>query len=155
MFPAALRALLSDRGRSWKMWTLALVLVSLGAWMAWQNAHFALGYWGCMEDPATNDGRVITLSLHKVVAIEDGSYRIQKFAEPVPVIGPVNGLAIGTVVSVQGHFDARRSAVIEDFRMVHGLRSLKYLLGFVGLAGLSVYFGKTLRWRGGRLVIRA
>jgi hypothetical protein len=155
MLPAALPALLSDRGRPWKILLLAVVLIGLGAWMAWQNAHFSLGYWGCMEDPAPNDGRVVYLSLYRVVNVHDGGYSLQKFTEPVPVVGPSSDLRPGMVVSVQGHFDAKRAVIVEEVREVHRLRFLKYVLGFVGLVGLSAYFVQTLSWRGGRLVLRA
>lgn len=132
-----------------------LLLVALGLWYGLHASNYSLGYARCMEDPVRNHGARVSLSLQRVAEVQDGLYTVSTIGPPIPIEGSTPGLEVGDTVSLVGRFDADKLVVIEEWREVHHLRLLKYVMGFVGLVGLGLYLGGTMRWRRRRLVQRA
>jgi hypothetical protein len=147
--------MLSDRHRWAKLTVLATALVALCVWYAWHAQHTAVGYTRCMADPAAHDGQVLELSLWRVESVEPHGYHLRGVERGVPVIGPSAELEVGAVVSVVGRFDADRSVLVEDWREVHHARRAKAILGALGLLATLAFAAARLRWRQGRLVLRA
>lgn len=90
--------------------------------------------------PETMQGETITLSLLKVVEVEDAGYTVRQGRFDYEVVGDPGDLAVGEEVYVRGVFSGRNT-VTELWHERAPKRGGKKLLGFLGLA---VAFGATV-----------
>ncbi len=144
-----------DRHRHATATLLTADLVGLCAWYAWRAGAHSIGYTRCLETPAACEGALLELSLWRVSSVEPGLYRLTKVERDVQVMGPTEGLTPGDTVSLRARFDPERRTLVEVGRELHHHRPHKAVLGLLGALGFLLYGALTMRWRHGRLVLRA
>jgi hypothetical protein len=147
--------MLSDRQRLPKLLLILTLMGLLGTWYGVNAEGLVVGYWHCLRDPRSFDGHPIRVSLQRVVELGENGYGITNVGPIIPVLGDAEGLRVGDVVSLVGHFDASRRVVVEEWREIHHMRVWKSLLGLSGILFLAVFLPRAFEVRNGRLVPRA
>lgn len=134
---------------------LILMVLTMSLWVS-DRTTVEVGYWACLEDIHSADGRDVVMSLFRVHEIvDDTHFVIEHGFREVPVVGESTGLHVGQIVSMGGQFRAEDRVIVETWRAFHTQRSLKVRYGMLGTLLLLFLLPVWFTVSGGRVHERA